>query len=82
MRDELSAALQLAVADSSIRRVILRGHGASVLRHAAKHRPLRLQFANVHGRSRFRAGSLLVDVCAEGPLGLMLGERGGGRVVT
>ena len=29
MRDELSAALQLAVADSSIRRVILRGHGAS-----------------------------------------------------
>ena len=29
MRDELSAVLQLAVADSSIRRVILRGHGAS-----------------------------------------------------
>ena len=29
MRDELSAALQLAVADLSIRRVILRGHGAS-----------------------------------------------------
>ena len=29
MRDELSAALQLAVDDSSIRRIVLRGHGAS-----------------------------------------------------